>query len=133
MDNELLLAIAKLLQPIREDIQALRGDMTELKREVTELKKEVTQLKKEVTQLKRDLIILEQRVDKLEQKINEIKIQVEIEIMPRLQTIEKCYTDTYYRYQNQVEGYEQMQSDIKIMQNVLQDHSKKIHLIPNLA
>ena len=55
------------------------------------------------------------------------KIQpLENEILPRLNTIESCYTSTYDRYKNQVETYESMKQDISIIKKVVAEHSEKL-------
>ena len=81
-DNELLLAISNMLDPIKEDIQEIK------------------------TRVK--------------------KITQENEILPRLNTIESCYTSTYDRYKDQVETYESMKQDISIIKKVVAEHSEKL-------
>ena len=83
-DNELLLAISNMLDPIREDIQEIK------------------------TRVKR------------------IEITQENEILPRLNTIESCYTSTYVRYKDNVETYETMKQDIAIIKKVIVEHSEKL-------
>ena len=83
-DNELLLAISNMLDPIREDIQ-------EIKR-----------------------------------RVKKIEITQENEILPRLNTIESCYTSTYDRYKDNVETYEAIKQDISIIKKVVSEHSEKL-------
>ena len=90
-DNELLLAISNMLDPIRNDMQSIKQDIQEIK----------TRVKK-------------------------IEITQENEILPRLNTIESCYTSTYDRYKNQVETYESMKQDISIIKKVVAEHSEKL-------
>lgn len=72
-DNELLLAISDMLDPIREDIQEMKS------------------------------------------RVKKIEIMQENELLPRLSTIESCYTSTYDRYKDNVETYESMKQDISII------------------
>ncbi len=90
-DNELLLAISNMLDPIRNDMQSIKQDIQEIK----------TRVKK-------------------------IEITQENEILPRLNTIESCYTSTYDRYKDQVETYESMKQDISIIKKVVAEHSEKL-------
>lgn len=83
-DNELLLAISNMLDPIREDIQEIKT------------------------------------------RVKKIEITQENEILPRLNTIESCYTSTYDRYKNNVETYETMKQDIAIIKKVVSEHSEKL-------
>lgn len=86
-DNELLLAISNMLDPIREDIQEIKT------------------------------------------RVKKIEITQENEILPRLNTIESCYTSTYDRYKDNVETYETMKQDISIIKKVVAEHSEKLQKI----
>ncbi len=90
-DNELLLAISNMLDPIRNDMQSIKQDIQEIK-----------------------------------SRVKKIEITQENEILPRLNTIESCYTSTYDRYKNQVETYESMKQDISIIKKVVAEHSEKL-------
>lgn len=83
-DNELLLAISNMLDPIKEDIQEIKT------------------------------------------RVKKIEIIQENEILPRLNTIESCYTSTYDRYKDNVETYEIMKQDIAIIKKVVAEHSEKL-------
>ena len=83
-DNELLLAISNMLDPIKEDIQEIKT------------------------------------------RVKKIEITQENEILPRLNTIESCYTSTYDRYKDNVEDYESMKQDISIIKKVVAEHSEKL-------
>lgn len=90
-DNELLLAISQMLDPIRRDIQELKADVQELKN-----------------------------------RGKKIELTQENEILPRLNTIEACYTSTYNRYKVSIDTYETMQSDIQVLKKVVAEHSEKL-------
>ena len=47
-------------------------------------------------------------------------------VMPRLNTIESCYTSTFERYKISVEDYENMKQDISVCKEVLAEHSEKL-------
>lgn len=83
-DNELLLAISNMLDPIKEDIQEIKT------------------------------------------RVKKIEITQENEILPRLNTIESCYTSTYDRYKDSVDDYESMKQDIAIIKKVVAEHSEKL-------
>ncbi len=86
-DNELLLAISNMLDPIKEDIQEIKN------------------------------------------RVKKIEIMQENEILPRLNTIESCYTSTYDRYKDNVETYETMRQDISLIKKVVAEHSEKLQKI----
>ena len=83
-DNELLLAISNMLDPIKDDIQEIKT------------------------------------------RVKKIEITQENEILPRLNTIESCYTSTFDRYKDSVDDYESMKQDISIIKKVVAEHSEKL-------
>lgn len=86
-DNELLLEISKMLDPIRADINEIKS------------------------------------------RVKKIELTQENRILPRLNTIEACYTSTFDRYKDSVEDYEAMKQDIDIMKKVITEHSQKLNQI----
>ena len=81
-DNELLLEISKMLNPMRKDIQDIKN------------------------------------------RVKKIELTQENEILPRLNTIEACYTSTYDRYKDSVDDYEAIKQDISIIKKVVTDFAK---------
>lgn len=100
-DNELVLAISNMLDPLKEDIQELKEDVRELKGDVRELKV----------------------------RVKKIELVQENEILPRLNTIESCYVSTYDRYRISVEDHETMKQDLSVVKKVVADHSEKLQRI----
>ncbi len=118
LTNEDLLAFSHLLdvklkaeiQPIKNEIQSVK---TELHAEIQSVKAE---LQTEIQSVKAEL----------QAEIHQINLFLENVVMPRLNTIEGCYTSTYIRYKDSVEGYEAMQADNEIIKSVLAEHSEKL-------
>lgn len=73
--------------------------------------------------------MMDKKLQPLKEDIKFLKLQNENEILPRLQTIESCYTDTYKRYQSGVAQIEAMQTDIEVMKSVIREHSEKLQKI----
>ena len=97
-DNELLLAISNMLDPLRKDIQKTRDDIQETRNDIQEIKT----------------------------RVKNIELVQESKILPRLEEIESCYTSTYNRYKDNVETYETMKQDISIIKKVVAEHSEKL-------
>lgn len=76
-------------------------------------------LKSELQPLKNDL-------QTMKDEVHQIKLYQENVILPRLNTIESCYTDTYNRYKNYAEKMEAAFADIEIMKKVIAEHSEKL-------
>ncbi|MDC7290191.1 hypothetical protein NXH76_20565 [Blautia schinkii] len=73
--------------------------------------------------------IVQSQVEPLKSDIGDIKLTLENDVLPRLQTIESCYTSTYKRYQSSIAQIDAMQSDIEIMKKVIAEHSEKLNRI----
>lgn len=147
-NNELLLAISDMmdqkldtrLKPIeddirsmKEDIAILKTDVAGLKTDVAILKTDVDNLKTKVTTLENDVIYLKNEfsVMKTESKsmreeIQDIKLFQENVILPRLNTIESCYTDTYNRYRYYNDKMQTAFDDIELLKKVVAEHSEKL-------
>lgn len=46
--------------------------------------------------------------------------------MPRLNTIESCYIDTYRRYVNYADKMDEAFSDVELLKTVVSSHSTKL-------
>lgn len=136
LTNEDLLAISQLLdvklkaeiQPIKNEIQTLRSEVqtvkTELEGKILAVK---TELQAEIQTVRFELHAEIQSVKlELQNEIQQIKLFQENVMLPRLNTIEACYTSTYDRYKDSVEGYEALQADNEIMKEVITEHSEKL-------
>lgn len=68
------------------------------------------------------------RLDKLESDMQYVRVvQLENNVIPRLNTIEAYYVDTAKRYLERTEQIDAMSSDIEVMKVVLEEHSKKLN------
>lgn len=85
-----------------------------------------------------DLLTLSQLLDiKLESKLNPIesrlkRIEVDLlenNIVPRLNTIESCYTDTYNCYKDYTTRMQSAFEDIELLKKVVSEHSEKLQRI----
>ena len=85
-----------------------------------------------------DLLAISQLLDtKLDAKLQPIENRlkrIEIDLLennaiPRLNTIESCYTDTYNRYKDYSEMMEDAFADIKLLKKVVTEHSEKLQKI----
>lgn len=69
----------------------------------------------------------------LQAEIQAIKIFQENIILPRLEEIESCYTDTYKRYQNGIDKIDAMETDINNLKKVTSQHSEAIARLQKMA
>jgi gas vesicle protein len=64
--------------------------------------------------------------DEMQSGVHQIKLFQENIILPRLDTIESCYLDTYRRYRDNADRMEAVFEDVGIMKKVLAEHSKQL-------
>ncbi len=74
------------MQPIREELHSVKQDIQDMKQDIQNLKQDMQEVKRDIQDLKT--------------RVKKIEATQENEILPRLNTIEACYTSTYERYKN---------------------------------
>lgn len=72
---------------------------------------------------------LESNLKPIENRLTRIELTLENNILPRLQTIESCYTDTYNRYKDYVDKMNAAFADIELLKKVVSEHSEKLQKI----
>ena len=102
-------------QGVNDDLHVVKDDLHEVKDDLHEVKDDLQGVKDDLHEVK--------------DRVKKIEMTQEIIILPRLDTIEACYTSTYYRYKEQVETYESMKQDISILKSIVAEHSEKLRKI----
>lgn len=69
---------------------------------------------------------IDERLDGMDTRLRKVEIQMEHEVVPRLQVIEKCYLDTFQRYQQGGEDIDALKEDMVIVKKVVAEHSVKL-------
>ena len=131
-DHELLLAISNMLdtklkaelqvvkEELREDIRALGAELhEEIQLVRVELRREIQAVREELQEVK-----TEQQA--LKEEMHCLKLYQENVIMPRLNTIESCYTGTYRRYACYIEKMEAVFQDVEVLKVVVAGHSEQL-------
>ncbi len=77
-------------------------------------------------QLDARLSPMERDIHTLQDDVIKINLTLENIIIPRLNTIESCYLDTYKRYQKYADKMETAFADIEMLKQVVADHSEKL-------
>ncbi len=135
-NNELLYAMSNMmdtklraeLQPLKNEMQDMRSEMQSIKSELQgEMQSIKSELQGEMQSMKSELQGEMQSIESgLQKEIHQIKLCQENVILPRLDTIESCYTDTYRRYRDNADKLEAVFDDVDIMKKVVAEHSKKL-------
>ncbi|MDE6751087.1 MAG: hypothetical protein K2K21_18775 [Lachnospiraceae bacterium] len=73
---------------------------------------------------------LDARLKPIENRIKRIEVDlIENNVIPRLNTIESCYIDTYNRYKDNADKMEGAYADIELLKKVVSEHSEKLQKI----
>lgn len=101
-DNELLLAISNILdEKLEEKLEQKLEEKLDKK--------------------------FDERLAPIERRLKRIEVDLlENNVLPRLNTIEACYTDTYNRYKNGVDKMQAAFEDISLLKKVVAEHSAKL-------
>ena len=73
---------------------------------------------------------LDAKLKPIENQLKRIEVDLlENNVIPRLNTIESCYMDTYNRYQDYADKMEAAFADIELLKKVVTEHSEKLQKI----
>ena len=78
------------------------------------------------SKLKSELQPLKNDIQSIKNEVHQIKLYQENVIIPRLNTIESCYTDTYNRYRDYADKMDAAFADIELLKKVVTEHSEKL-------
>ena len=120
-DNELLLQISNIVTSNSKYLEYRIDQLDEkLTNKIDNLE---TRLSNRIDELDQRLSSQIAEVDqRLSFETKQIRINLETNIEPRLQTIEACYVDTNRRHNANIEKIEKIETDVEVVKSVLQDH-----------
>lgn len=119
-DNQLLSAMSDMLdQKLDTRLKPIESDIREMKAEMQDMKTDIQGMKAEMQDMKTD-------IQNVKTEVHNLKLFQENVILPRLNTIEKCYTDTYERYRSSADKMEEGLTDIDLLKKVVSKHSKQL-------
>ncbi len=78
------------------------------------------------SKLKSELQPLKNDIQSIKNEVHQIKLYQENVILPRLNTIESCCTDTYNRYRDYADKMDAAFADIELLKKVVTEHSEKL-------
>ncbi len=112
-DNELLLALSGMLD------KKLKAELQPIKNELQTMKDDIADMKGEIADIKSNMLIMQN-------EIRQIKLCQENIILPRLDTIESCYSDTFNRYRTYADKMDSVFEDVELLKTVVTHHSEKL-------
>ena len=144
-NNELLSAISDLLvqklkaelQPIKDKmqniddrVQSVESELLNVDTRMQSLEAEMLNVDTRMQNLEAEMLNVNTRMQSLEANILRLGLCQENDILPRLCTIESCYTSTYNRYNSYADKMDTAFTDISLLKIVVSDHSERLQ---NLA
>lgn len=100
-----------------------------LEGQIKHLQDRADHLEEGMKDLRCRMSIFEEDMCKVKQSVHRLELQGENEVMPRLKTIEACYTSTFVRYKDGVVQMEVLQTDVDVLKRVVSEHSLKLQNI----
>ncbi len=125
-DHELLLAISgimdKKLIPIENRFDAMQD-------EIHIMQGEIRNMQGEIRDMQGKIYSIHCEIRDIQGEIHNIRLFQENVILPRLNTIESCYMDTYERYKSYADKIESVFADTELLKKVVSEHSEKLQKI----
>lgn len=146
LDTKLKSELQPLRNDLRNEMQALRDDLhaeiqevrhelhTEIQAVKEELHAEIQAVKEELhaeiqavrNELRAEIQEIRHDFQDLQTKVLLLQLNQETKIIPRLNTIESCYLDTFKRYQNNADRMEATFEDVSLLKKVVAGHSAQL-------
>lgn len=114
-DNELLLAISELMdKKLAAGLKPVEGKLDRMENRLDRMENRLDRMVIDLQSVKNEL--------------QGVKLFQENVILPRLNTIESCYTDTYTydRYRNYIDKMDAVFVDVDLLKKVVAEHSEKL-------
>lgn len=105
-DNELLLAISEMMD------KKLAAGLKPVESKLDKMENRLDRVENDLQEVKRD--------------VQSVKLFQENVILPRLNTIESCYIDTYERYKTYVDKMDNVFMDVDLLKKVVTEHSEAL-------
>ncbi len=126
-DNELLLAISEMmdkklaagLKPVESKLDKMENRLDKVENRLDKMENRLDRVENDLQEVKRD-------VQSVKCDVQSVKLFQENVILPRLNTIESCYTDTYERYKTYVDKMDNVFMDVDLLKKVVTEHSEAL-------
>ena len=121
--------VKKDLQTVKDEVQLMKEDLQAVKEDLQTVKDKVQTVENDLQAVKNEVQTVKNEVQAVKDDVHHMKLYQENIIMPRLNTIESCYTDTYGRYRNYSDKMEAAFEDIELLKRVVSEHSMKLQAL----
>lgn len=115
--NELRLEIRAAKDDLHAEIQAVRDELhAEIQAVRDDLHAEIQAVRDE----------LDEKIQSLDARVLQLQLNQDTVIIPTLNDIASCYTDTFKRYQAYGDKMDSVYEDVNLLKKVVMDHSVKL-------
>ncbi len=111
---------------MQTDVKGMKEDIHVLQTDVKGMKEDIQILQTNVKDMRADIRFMQADIRVLQTEVHNLKLCQENIILPRLNTIEACYTDTYRRYACYTDRIEAVFEDVRVLKLVAADHSERL-------
>lgn len=119
-DNELLLAISEMMdKKLAAGLKPVESKLDKMENRLDKVENRLDRVENDLQEVKRD-------VQSVKCDVQSVKLFQENVILPRLNTIESCYTDTYERYKTYVDKMDNVFMDVDLLKKVVTEHSEAL-------
>lgn len=126
-NNELLLAMSDLLdQKLKAELQPVKDKLQNIDDRLQNVDGRLQIVEERLQDVDGRLQVVEVKLYNVEENVLRLNLCHENDILPRLNTIESCYTSTYNRYNSYAEKIDAAFTDINLLKIVVSDHSDKL-------
>ncbi len=140
-DNELLLAISNMmdvklkagLAPIKNDVQEIKQDVHNLKSRMQSMESRMQSMENRMQNVENEVCQIKNELRQVKNEVHQIKLCQENVILPRLNTIEACYTETFKRYKDNADKMDAAFEDIALLKETVAEHSEQIQKLQKMA
>ena len=140
-DNELLLAISNMmdvklkagLAPIKNDVQEIKQDVHNLKSRMQSMENRMQSMENRMQNVENEVCQIKNELRQVNNEVHQIKLCQENVILPRLNTIEACYTETFKRYKDNADKMDAAFEDIALLKETVAEHSEQIQKLQKMA
>lgn len=113
------------LQNVEDRLQNVEGRLQNVEEDLQTVKDRLQNVENRLQNVENDLQTVKDRLQNVETTVLKTSICQENEILPRLNTIEACYTSTYNRYSSYLAKMDTAFMDIDVLKTMVTEHSKQ--------
>ena len=126
--------IEEHLSTIDEQINTINGHLDNIEDNIDSINGHIDSINGHIDTINGHIDTINGRLDNLEKDVRYIKVvQLENDVLPRLQTIEDCYLDTFKRYQAKNDKFDEVSANVDVLNLTVQHHSADIQELKQLC